>query len=282
MSHLTSMQSTYDKKKLCTRILSKDDYDVIVKDTYIYYTITDNIVCFFNGIHWNNILLLDMLAYPVLYFDFWSKKDDMYYVNSLIVCPFTMRSMIYKGKIKIQDVINDRLFLLSIDTGDEFFMDFPYTGRKDDTNKEKKIKSYVKRHEVKIMTLKNSYMFLIDPKYIVVKKTKKKNNPLLYSGYYTNKYTHTGFSIYTSFHPKTIVYMVQYYSHTTKNYKYMVLIGKDINKDTVTGYNYKTSGLWSFITKHMDDFIKKKAYIYPVFWFMIDKLYQNVKMILIT
>lgn len=282
MSHLTPMESTYDKELLLTRVLSKDDYEVIIKDTYKYYKITDKIVCFFNGRDWSIILLEDMLAYPVLYFDFWSEKDDTTYVNSLVVCPITMRSMIYKGLIKIQDVVNDRLFLLNIDTGDEFFMDSPYTGHYDESGNEKKIKSHVKRHEVKILTLRDSFMFLIDPKYIVVKESKKKHQSILYSGYYINRYTHDGLSIHTAFHPKTIVYMVQYYSPSTKNYRYTAIVGKDINRDTITGYNYKTSGLWTFINKHMKSFVEKRAYIYPVFWFMIDKLYQDVKMILIT
>lgn len=282
MSQLTSIENTYDRELLFTRRLVKEDYDIIVKDTYKFFKITDNVVCFFNGVDWNLILLEDMLAYPVLFFDFWSEKDNVTYTNSLVVCPITMRSMIYKGKIEIKDVVNDRLFLLNADTNDEFLMDSPYTGRYDDAGNEKKIKSHVKRHEVKILTLRDSFMFLIDPKYLVVKESKKKHQSILYPGYYINRYTHDGLSIYTAFHPKTIVYMVQYYSHNTKNYRYTVIVGKDINRDSITGYNYKTSGLWSFINKHMKGFVEKKAYIYPIFWFMIDKLYQDVQMILIT
>jgi 1,4-dihydroxy-2-naphthoyl-CoA synthase len=125
-------------------------------------------------------------------------------------------------------------------------------------------------------------MFLIDPKYIAVKASKKKHQSIIYDGYYINRLTSDGIPIYTAFHPKTIVYMVQYYSHSTKNYRYMVIVGKDINKDTITGYNYKASGLWVFINRHMQEFVEKRAYIYPVFWFMIDKMYTDVKMILIT
>ena len=272
---------SYDKKLVLTRILTKDDYDIIIKDTYKHFKTSDKVVCFFNGHDWSLISLQDMLAYPVLYFDFWSEKDNTIYENSLVVCPLTMRSMIYKGRIKIQDIINDRLYLLNTDTSDEFFMDSPYTGDRDKSG-EKKIKSHIKRHEVKILTLRDSFMFLIDPKYIVVKKAMKKHQSILFAGYYINRYTHDGLSVHTSFHPKTIVYMVQYYSHSTKNYRYMAIVGKDINRDSITGYNYKSSGLWLFINKHMKSFIEKKAYIYPVFWFMIDKLYTDVKMVLIT
>lgn len=281
MSHLTPREAEFKKDLVLTRVLKDDDYKIIDKDSYKYFKISDKVVCFFNGRDWTLILLDDMLSYPILYFDFWSEKDNVIYKNSLLVCPITLRSMIYKGRIRILDVINDRLYLLNTDTDDEFFMDSPYTGHYTDEGIEKKIKSHVKRHEVKILTLRDAFMFIIDPKYLVISK-ELKAKPIIYERYYTNRLTHTGLPIHTAFHPKTIVYMVQYYSHNTKGYRYNVIVGRDINKETVTGYNYRLSGLWDFINRHMDEFAAKRAYIYPVFWFMIDKLYKDVKMILIS
>jgi hypothetical protein len=279
MSLLSVSQSKFDKELVCSRVLTKDDYIFTKDDTYKYFSIDDKIVCFFDGHDWLNIHLDDMLAYPVLYFDFWSEKDDTTYVNSLIVCPITMRSMIYKGKMKILDIVKDNLHILNTDTDDDFFMSNPYTGHTDEKGKEKKIKSHVKRHEVKILTLRDCYMSVIDPKFIVVKNRERK---ILFDGYYSNRYTHAGLPIYTSFHPKTIVYMVQYYSQGSRDYRYTVIIGKDINKDIVTGYNYKTSGMWEFIEHHKKSFIEKRAYIYPIFWFMVEKMYEDVAMILIS
>src|SRR5579863_3815265 len=170
MSHLTKEESEFKKDPVLNRILKEDDYIITDKDSYKYFKISDKVVCFFSGRDWNIILLDDMLAYPILYFDFWSEKDDTFYKNSLLVCPITMRSMIYKGRIKILDVINDRLYLLNTDTNDEFFMDSPYTGHYTEEGVEKKIKSHVKRHEVKILTLRDAFMFVLDPKYVVINK----------------------------------------------------------------------------------------------------------------
>jgi hypothetical protein len=288
MSHLTGNISKFDKDgkdkdRLLERILEDSDCEVITTDIYKHFQVSDKVVVFYNGKVWSIISLYNMLCYPVFYFDFWSEKDNETYKNTLLVCPITMRSMIYKGKIKILNVINDRLFLLNTDTGDEFLMDTPFTGHYDDKGKEKKIKSHVKRYEVKILSLRDAFTFLLDPSYIIVKK-EKVIKPVINLGYYTNRFTHDGLSIYTAFHPKTIVYMIQYYSHHTKDYRYTVIVGRDINRETPTGYNYRASGLWDFITKHLKDLIDKKAYIYPIFWFMIDKLYKDkdVKMIMIT
>lgn len=270
-----------DKKLLCSRILTDDSYIVITSDTYKHFKITDNVVCFFNGRDWNIVLLEDMLSYSVLYFDFWSQKDNIVYKNSLVVCPITLRSMIYKGRIRILDVVNDRLYLLNTCTKDEFFMDAPYTGHYDGEGKEKKIKSHVKRHEVKLLILRDTFMYLIDPKYIVLKNGLK-HRSVIYERYYTDRLTYNGNRIYTTFHPKTIVYVVQYYSHSMKQYRYTAIVGRDINKEYVTGFSYKFSGTWNFINKHINEFVKKKAYVYPVFWFMIEKLYPDINIIYVV
>jgi len=276
------MEKKFDKDLVTSRILTKDLYSIIDKDSYKYFKISDKVVCFYNGIDWLIIQLDDMLAYPVLYFDFWSEKDDTTYVNSLLVCPITMRSMIYKGRIKVLDIINDRLYLLNTDTRDEFYMDSPFTGAYDESGIEKKIKSHVKRHEVKILTLRDAFMFLLDPKYIIINDTDLVYRPIIYDRYYTNKLNYDGLPLYTILHPKTIVYMVQYYSHSMKRYRYTVIVGRDINRDTVTGYSYRASGVWEFIMKHMHEFVKKKAYIYPIFWFMVDRLYHDVNIVTVV
>lgn len=278
MSHITKLESKFDKDLVMNRILTDDAYFITETETYKHFNIDDRVVCFYNGNNWNIILLDDMLAYPILYFTYWSEKNNTTYNNSLVVCPITLRTMIYKGRIQIISIINDRLYLLNMDTEDEFFMDMPYTGSYDAEGKEKRIKSHVKRHEVKLLTLREVFMIITDPKYIVIKE-KYKQRPIIYERYYNNKLTHNGYSIHTTFHPKTIVYVIQYFSHNMNMYRYNIIVGRDINKETVTGYSYRNSGIWDYFKKHLSLFVKKKAYIYPVFWFMVDKLYPQATII---
>lgn len=270
-----------DIDKIKNNILTKDDYVFVSSGIHKHYSLKSKIVCFFNGLNWNIINLDVMLCYPTLYFDFWSSKDNITYENTLIVCPITMRSLIYKGRVKIIDVVNgNRLYLLNTETNDEFFMDSPYTGHYDESGKEKKIKSQVKRYEVKILTLKDSMIIISDPKYLVSNKSYERS--IINKDYYNNRLTYDGLSIYTTLHPKSIVYVVQYYSFTDKKYKYIVILGKDINKDKSSGYNYRDSGVLLYINQNINKFVKKKAYIYPIFWYMVDILYSDVKMIFIT
>lgn len=257
-----------------SRTLIPEYYNILIKDSYKHFNITDIVVCFFDGKKWNAVLLEDMQAYPVLYFDFWVEKENAFYVNTLLVCPITMRSMIYKGKIQIEDIVDDKLKLYNTDTKDTFFMESPYTGHYDKDGNEKKIKSQVKRYEVKMVVLRDAYMFLMDMNYIVV-KSKYKQKTIIDGSYYTNRLTRNGKNINTAMHPKTIVYIVQYYSRSMKKYMHIVIVGKDADRDRVTGYGYKASGVFDFIDKHKEEYIEKRSYIYPIFWFMIEKLYPD-------
>src|SRR5437773_278590 len=90
--------------------------------------------------------------------------------------------------LKISDKVE---YLLNTDTNDEFFMDSPYTGHYDPSGKEKKIKSHVKRHEVKILTLRDAFMFVLDPKFLVIRR-ELKIQPIIYERYYMNRLTYTG------------------------------------------------------------------------------------------
>jgi hypothetical protein len=82
-------------------------------------------------------------------------------------------------------------------------------------------------------------------------------------------------------HPKTLVYIVQYWSYIDKKYKYSVIIGKDINKDVVSGYSYTNSGIWNYLNRYKHKFADMKAYIYPILWFMVERLYKDIKIVIV-
>jgi hypothetical protein len=217
---------------------NKDSYGS--QDTHNLYN-SDNIfglrnkvVAFFNGREWCVILLDFMLEHPIFIYKHWSEKDQVYYDNSLFVCPITLRSMIYKGKVKVIDIKGYEIILLNEDTGDSFPVSNPYTGHFDKEGKEKKIKSQVKRHEVKILEHRDIFAFESDPKYIIIHNKNKTNKIETQLDYYTNKVGFYGETIFTSFHPKTLIYVVQYYSKTDKTYRHLLLIGSTIDENTVS------------------------------------------------
>lgn len=256
-----------------TRILTFDKYKFIDKKIRNHFKLNDYMVCFFNGKNWNVISLNVMLSYPIMYFDFWLSKDDTIYKNTLLVCPITLRSIIYKGIIEIIDIIDGRLFLLNKDTNDKFFLDEPYTGQYDANGNEKKIKSQIKRYDVKILLLRDVFMYMTDPRYIIVYK-KYILSTIFDKSYYVNNMSFNDKQLTTKYHPKTLVYMIQYYSHKFNKYKYIVIHGHNIGK-TITGYNYKVSNIFSYLNKNINTLINKKAYIYPILYGYVDIYYKD-------
>lgn len=261
--------------KLYNNILDVKDYRTVLNPQK-HYTLNTTIVSYYGGRYWNIIPLDTMLQYPILYFKYWHNKHNKEYINSLLVCPITMRSMIFKGKISIVDIKNDSLQLYSHLTKDTFSIDDPYTPRNQST--EKQIKSHIKRHEVKITTLRKMFMYATDIEYTI---TTKKDDYIVNKDYYTNRIYYDGTQLYNAYHPKSIVYVIQYYSFKHKSYIYDILIGKNMDKVNVTGYDIKESGIWEYLSKHKEKLIARKPYIFPIMWFHVDKMYKNSNKILL-
>ena len=121
-------------------------------------------------------------------------------------------------------------------------------------------------------------MYATDPVYLKAEKSKKL---IINKDYYTNRENYNGEQIRNSYHPKTIVYVIQRYSRKHKIYKYEIIIGKDIDKDHVTGYDIKASGIWNYFAENKERIAKKRPYIYPIFWCMVERFYNDSEKILI-
>ena len=235
------------------------------------FKLHDRVVAFYDGREWNVISLDFMLRHPILIYRHWSDKDQIYYDNSLLVCPLTLRSMIYKGRISIVDIkYNYELVIKNEDTQDIFPISNPYTGHKDEGGKEKKIKSQVKRHEVKILEHRDIFAFDSDPQYLTIET--EEVEPIIDLKYYENRLGVRGEDSNTIFHPKTLVYVVQYYSETDGGYRHLVLISPNISKEEITGYKYRKSRFWSYSEQNKDKLIEKRAFTYPMLWHTIEKV----------
>jgi hypothetical protein len=273
------LNNTIDMKKdeIMGRVYKVGDYKRYNYSDRMDLNLRDNIVCFFDGLNWLVIKLVHMLKCPILYFKFWSEKYKTYYINSLLVCPITLRAIIYKGEINIIDIKDKNLFLLNNETGDKYFMDMPFTGYKTKDGKEKKIKSQIKRHPVVVSQLREIYSMASDFKFIDINKQKYDN--IFSKEYYSSHYDLDDKYIDTVFHPKTLMYIVQYYSHSDKKYIFQVIIPNSIDTENKGGYKYKSDGYLKYFKKNEEKHKERKSYIYSILWNTIDDYYENYKII---
>jgi hypothetical protein len=65
---------------------------------------------------------------------------------------------------------------------------------------------------------------------------------------------------------------VQYYSKTDKTYRHLLLIGSTIDENTVSGYKYKLSKVWKYTEENKETLIEKRAFIYPILWYTVEKI----------
>lgn len=260
------------KKDITSKIIKCDDYKMSEYTDKAGLSLRDQIICFFNGINWVVVKIDVMLSYPILYFSFWSLKYKKYFINSLLVCPITLRTIIYKGKIEIIDIIKNNLKLRNLDTKDEFMMDQPFTGLTDKDGKEKEIKSQIKRYKVMISTLRDLYSIIGDPKYI---NTQLPINSIIPKRYYEDNKDIDENKIQTSYHPKTLAYIVQYYSFSAQHYKHIVIPPSNLNPKFKAGYEFKKEEFFKFFKEKEEIYKKNNVYIYPILWFQIPKIYDD-------
>lgn len=260
-----------------TKQVNKDLYeyshDNEMDRIYSNFGLHEKVVAFFDGRDWNVISLNFMLRHPILLYKHWSDKEQVYFDNSLLVCPLTMRAMIYKGKIKIENIVDDyELVIRNEDTNDVFPISNPYTGHLDAAGVEKRIKSHVKRVEVKILEHRDMFAFDSDPRYITI-ELDNESEPIVEPNYLESRFGIKNEELLTIFHPKSLVYVVQYYSETDGAYRHLVLISANMSKDEIVGYRYKNERFWSYSEQNKEKLIEKRAFIYPMLWFTIEKVH---------
>lgn len=254
------------KSKMKDKYLSTDDYSFENYD-HNNLSLSDNVILYNSGGSWKIIPLDLCLSYPIIH-DKYLFEDEKYDVT-IVVCPITLRSVMFKGKFYFYDYEEMRMFLK--EEGDFLPIDL---------NKkinEKFVIEENKRIEVKIMILRNALIYVGDALFI---KTNKKINSIIDKNYYIN--TRDIFNkeiIYNDIHPKTLVYIVEFEFQTEKKDKFAILLGNDYLQDKITGYDMFKSKLNDHILKNRSKIIKKNGYLIPILWYIAKDIYKDYKLV---
>lgn len=218
--------------------------------------------------------------YPVLQYNYHSHSTDTVYTNSLIFSPYTMQIMIYKNKIRIQKIDLDNygmMYLLDEITKKECTMDRPFYI---DTNND--FTPMILRKPVILTTLRNLYRegsgMTPDSHFVILKKIMEKNY-LMNPNYLDNNLDYNGNHIITKYHPKSLVMMIQYYSKKKNKMKYTLIVNRDIDPNIPTGWDRIKSGIIGYINHFKQQLNQKKAFIFPILWYMADHHYPTKKVI---
>lgn len=231
----------------------------------------DNVILYNCGNLWRTIPLNIMLSFPIIH-DIYLYGDEKYDIT-VVVCPITLQTVMFKGKFFFYDYEKNKMIL----TNDKKTKYIPIDSNK--KNDENFVMEENKRIEVKILTLKNAILYINDLTFIKI-KIKKNANFIINDEYYFNTKDMYGNEItYNSVHPKTLVYVVSFESHTKNQNKFVILIGNDYSNNEISGYDVTKSKLNEHLIKHRSKIIKKNGFITPMLWYIAKELYKNAKLI---
>lgn len=252
------------KKIIKTKILTIKDYKFT---PHSEIKLSEQIVIYNDGIKWKIIPLNICLAYPIIY-DTCHSENASYNI-SIVVCPITLRSTMFKGKF-IFETYDD---LKMIIREDENIIPID-SGYKLNTNNVVQIN---KRSEVKIMSFKDAIIYASDALYFEL--LDKKIETILDSDYYTNTNNYLGEKIKYIIHPKTLIYLIQYKSKHTNNDKFTIVIGKEYSSEHISGYNLKQSNISNYLLKIYHKIINDNGFIMPMILYTALQIYPDARIV---
>lgn len=253
--------------KMQNKTLDPSQYD-FSSGTSDELKLNDQILIYNDGTYWKIVPLKICLMYPIIY-DTYDNNDQTFQIT-IIVCPITLISVVLKG-IFTFDTYNNLTMIVKDKNENIMPIDVGY---KIDTN-------YIiyqnKRSDAKLMVLRDAIMFAPDA--LILKLKNKPIKTIIPAEYYTNEIDIYGNMLNTLIHPKTLVYVIQYKSNKTNNEKISIILGKDSQKDTVTGFNLKQSGVTSYFMKKQHKIIHEEGFLLPTLWYVSKDMYPSAKIV---
>lgn len=249
-----------NKDDINDRIIDVPKYISGIQDKSL--KLQDTLILYNDGSHWKAIPLNIMLMYPVIH----DKCDNQ--PITIFLCPYTLFSCVYFDKfVPGSQVYNNNLTLVN-----KNYIMLPIIGNIYD--KDMKIKDvYIRKSEVKIMSLRNAISNFPDCQFIDTSVIEK-ISPLTNNEYFKNKIINFPINKYSNKHqPKQIIYVIEYKSKKQEDYKYTVIVPKknifDISKNKFEIY----------FNKMIDKIRDKGGHIYTCVWFAFDSTHTNFKVI---
>lgn len=220
--------------------------------------LNDIVVCYNDGIKWKVVPLNIMNQYPILYDEYHENNSDVRIIVTIYVCPYTLFSCIYFGKYELHDkMYNNNLTLVNTDNN---IWVIPILNKVYSLSTDENINMYLRKGEVKILSLKNVVYMFPDSLFIDITAIKKKKN-IVNENYLTDGHLLDNDLTKKKINGKQIIYVIEYKSKNGSDYKYSVIIPKNNSFDIVK------NGFETYFHNMVEKIRIKGGIIYPCLWF---------------
>jgi hypothetical protein len=226
--------------------------------------LNDLVISYFNGNRWRIVPLSIIFKFPIIYDKYANDHETL--DISVCICPFTLTSCVLQGKYIPSEFVEN--YCLCVKAKDEHIIPLF-------SNYEQKLKIW----EVEIKIFKNvlvdhpncEFFYLIDAPNV---------KQIFDSEYLYNKVLPFDNIKYDDkYHPKSLVHVVNYCSSKNDEIKETIIIGKDISKNKITGYDNKSSAINKYIESQELQLSEKQAFITPIFWFSCKHVFPKAKIV---
>ena len=160
-----------------------------------------------------------MFQYPIIYDEYHETNSDVRVLISVYLCPHTLYSSVYFGKYKVHDKVYNKNLSIVNEQNNVWIM--PILNKTYSLSNDEVILNYVRKGEVKLLTLKNVVYMFPDSLFANIKKIPLKPSLAEYN-------------INDILKNDKIMYAIEYKSRGTGEYKYTIILPKKNNFDIMS------------------------------------------------
>jgi len=263
------MNNLFDTEiELHNRILTNPTF---VKKSYKNSKLIDPVVVYNDNREWKIIPLYIFNMYPVIHDLYFENKKA--HIITVYVCPYTLFTCIYFGEyIPYNKVYNNNVILKNNNDADKILI--PITSKILSISDQKVLDEYFyRKNEAKIITLRNAISTYPDCQFINIEKINKIQS-IINQNYLENQKIYYDIDNYSSkYPPKQIIYIIEYKSKTSFEYKYTAIIPKK------NDFDIQKNGFNDYFIKMIDQIREKGGMIYTCLWFAWDATHPDTKII---
>jgi len=238
-----------------SRILTKPKYTPGNKKI----NLTDTVFVFNNGNRWIIMSKEDLEVHPIIHDVYYDEKEGNGEMSAsditITYCPFSGSCIIYFGKWFCNGQIYKNNIILSKGKLSVSQLSCPTCEGE-----------LIRREEVNVMTLRNALGKYPDCSYLSIDKHKFK--PIVRRNYGSNYDSFDKkINADTKYHPKSIVFGINYLSNNSNKNKYSVIIPKGTSKDIVGNIDINKNGIEQYFVEMLDSVRERGGIIIPSYWF---------------
>lgn len=245
-------------------------------------SLSDLVASYNDGREWKIIPIRILDSYPVVFDKYYNKKKKSgeYTVSdiSIVYCPYSSSVAVYFGKfVPTGEVYNNNIIIAKQNDKDNIIVQL--LGEEYNRLTKKRTNDFVRREEVKIMTLRNALGNY--PDCLILEKTIKLE-PIIKKNYRRNTKVIFPFEKRPKdYHLKTLVYGIEYESKRGDfGKKYTAIVPKDASEFEVNSYNIKENGSEEYFNPVMIEKLRDKGgIITPCYYFAWLNMFPETKIV---